>query len=258
MRLLDSKRAKHRGFSVVLNGSRGVLNSSARDALAATPPHALRARNLHTPPPTCPPSRPAPALASRPPPKTAPPRYAARTRRLPRALPSRVPRPFPASAPVARARPIARGAETDATRALHAPWHLSLACARGVAPPRRVLPPTRGDARGSPRRAFQNVPLLSWLGSSDPPRPRPPASAPPDPRRAFPARRRRRGARGARRDPRGARGARRARRARVCARRARGAGERRARETGGDWARRRERGGARRREGGEEAHCRWY
>ena len=89
----NSKRAKHRG-SVVLNGSRGVLNSSARDALAATPPHALRARNLHTPPPTCPPSRPAPALASRPPPKTAPPRYAARTRRLPRALPSRVPRPF--------------------------------------------------------------------------------------------------------------------------------------------------------------------
>ena len=164
----NSKRAKHRG-SVVLNGSRGVLNSSARDALAATPPHALRARNLHTPPPTCPPSRPAPALASRPPPKTAPPRYAARTRRLPRALPSRVPRPFPASAPVARARPIARGAETDATRALHAPWHLFLACARGVAPPRRVLPPTRGDARGSPRRAFQNVPLLSWLGASDPP-----------------------------------------------------------------------------------------
>ena len=95
-----------------------------RRARRATPPHALRARNLHTPPPTCPPSRPAPALASRPPPKTAPPRYAARARWLPRALQSRVPRPFPTSAPVARARPIARGAETDATRALHAPWCL--------------------------------------------------------------------------------------------------------------------------------------
>lgn len=64
------------GISKVVNGSRGVLNSSARDALAATPPHALRARNLHTPPPTCPPSRPAPALASRPRPRTPPPRYA--------------------------------------------------------------------------------------------------------------------------------------------------------------------------------------
>ena len=141
----NSKRAKHRG-SVVLNGSRGVLNSSARDALAATPPHALRARNLHTPPPTCPPSRPAPALASRPPPKTAPPRYAARTRRLPRALPSRVPRPFPASAPVARARPIARGAETDATRALYAPRRVPLGYARRVAPPRRVPPPRAATA----------------------------------------------------------------------------------------------------------------
>ena len=118
----NSKRAKHRG-SVVLNGSRGVLNSSARDALAATPPHALRARNLHTPPPTCPPSQPAPALDSRPPPKTATLRYSARTRRLPRALPSRVPRPFRLPRR-SRARPIARGAETDATRALHAPWHL--------------------------------------------------------------------------------------------------------------------------------------
>ena len=90
---------------------------------------------------------------------------AARERLLSRALPSRV--PFPPASRRSRARPIARGAETDATRAHHAPRRSSLGYALRVAPPSRGPPRTRGDARGSPRRVFQkeNTPE-SWLASS--------------------------------------------------------------------------------------------
>ena len=76
-----SERKKHSRLNRSQRLARRFELERERRARRATPPHALRARNLHTPPPTCPPSRPAPALASRPPPKTAPPRYAARARR---------------------------------------------------------------------------------------------------------------------------------------------------------------------------------
>ena len=193
-------------LTLVLNGSRGVLNSSARDALAAP---LLRTRSapatstpLHQHVPRHDPHQPSPQDRLRRRPRQGTPRARGGSRELSsRAcpVPSRLPRR-------SRARDRSRAAPRPTRRARFTRRGVFyLACARGVAPPRRALPPTRGDARGSPRRAFQNVPLLSWLGSSDPPRPRPLASAPPDPRRGPPARRRRRGARGARRDPGGGR-----------------------------------------------------
>ena len=111
------------------------------------------------------------------PPKTS----AARTRARggPASLPSRVPRPAPR-------RNVAASRARDRSRAAPRPTRRARFTRRGIFPSRAraasrllgVFCPPRGDARGSPRRAAKNVPLLTYLRPSDPLLPSPPAGAP--------------------------------------------------------------------------------